>query len=94
MTYLYSPPMPEWNALSNEDRQNITDKWDDDDRWGTTAWDGYGIIRRALQKREQRFLEATMKGPPIVEEMTKDGVPIHYRVRVPMRRKVINAPLA
>jgi hypothetical protein len=62
---LTSPPMPEWNGLSNEDRNQLCEKWE---IWscphscGGDASGFYDAIRRTLIQREKRVLAATMAG--------------------------------
>jgi hypothetical protein len=60
----YSPPMPEWNGLSNEDRCDINSQADvyscccTDDSHASSIYD---IIRNTLIKREKRIFQHTMK---------------------------------
>lgn len=70
-----SPPMPEWNALSNEDRRQISHE----SEFYTCpccedyAFRLYEIIRNQLIRREKRIFSQTM----------------NPRFRVKMRRRII-----
>ena len=64
---LTNPPMPEWNALTNDERMSL------DSTWGMYSCPHscggdviyvYAAIRELLRKREQRYFKATMEGPP------------------------------
>jgi len=67
---LTSPPMPEWNGLSNEDRDQLCSDWE---VWscphscGGDAFNYYDAIREVLKAREQRILKATMEFNPAPE---------------------------
>lgn len=71
-----SPPMPEWNGLSNEDRRSIDSQADVyscpccGDNYASYIYD---IIRDQLIQREKRYFRYTM----------------HPKCRVKMGRRVI-----
>jgi hypothetical protein len=65
---LTNPPVPEWNSLTNEERSALCRIYD---MYGCRCCEDndlvfylYLEIRKVLQGRERRYLEATMAGPP------------------------------
>lgn len=60
-----SPPMPEWNALTNDERMKLSDEWS---MWscphscGGHALHFYDSIRKLLMAKERRIFTATMEG--------------------------------
>jgi hypothetical protein len=64
---LTNPPMLEWNNLSNEERTALVDAIDGGRCRccdAATASYAYEEIRKLLKKRERRYFQATMDGPP------------------------------
>jgi hypothetical protein len=65
MSVLHNPPMPDWNNLSNEDRDRIVEYLEYSmcpccrHRNSTI----YEDIREALKEREKRYFRSTMDGP-------------------------------
>lgn len=65
---LTNPPVPDWNALSNEDREGILREWEFHScphSCGGDAAAFYEEIRKVLLDRERRIFRATMAGPSI-----------------------------
>lgn len=63
---LTNPPMPEWNALKNEERRALGEAWEMyscPHSCGGDVLYVYNEIRKTLQSRERRVFEATMAGP-------------------------------
>lgn len=64
---LYNPPIPDWNELSNEEKEAIEQEWEIHScphACGGDVLYVYKAIRDALKQREVRIFKATMAGPP------------------------------
>jgi hypothetical protein len=64
---LTHPPMPQWNTLTNEQRDKIQEAWEIHSCPHACSGDVsavYDAIRDTLMERERRVFEATMAGPP------------------------------
>lgn len=62
-----SPPMPEWNALRNEDRARLMTAWEFSSCPHSCGGDPlhfYDELRCVLKERERHYLEATMAATP------------------------------
>lgn len=58
-----NPPMPDWNALSNEDRVRLERAWEYSScphACGGDPLHFYEELRSVLKQRERRYLEHTM----------------------------------
>lgn len=63
-----NPPIPEWNSLSNDEREHLSRFWRESVcsccQYAQGGSYFYDEIRKILIAREQRYNAATMAGPP------------------------------
>jgi len=67
MNALINPPVPEWEALTYDERNEIEKAWEYSSCPHSCGGDPlavYDAIREVLQQRERRIFRATMDGPP------------------------------
>ena len=64
---LTNPPMPDWDALRNEEKAAVMKAWEMHSCRHADHGEVFGFylaVREALQARERRYLEATMAYTP------------------------------
>ena len=73
---LINPPMPEWNALRNEETTSLTESWEMFSCPHSCSGDAlsfYNAVRELLQEREKRIFQATMDMPTRAEANPHDA---------------------